>query len=234
MQNTLLVDSLTQLLLPPSCLHCAGATPGSLLCAPCTQELPWNASACPGCALPTATGVLCPACAREPEPFDAACSALKLEGPVQRAVHGLKYSAHFLSAQLLGELLVERLKTREQALPQLLLPMPLARGRLFTRGYNQAQELARVLGKQLNIKVNPHAARKLRATADQIGKTRRERQANVKGAFAVGPEVSGLHIALVDDVMTTGATLAELSRAAKAAGAARVEAWSAARAVLRF
>lgn len=232
MQFSNLVDSLVRAALPPRCTLCGTTTPGALLCEPCAAELPWNTPCCPGCALPTASGALCPACAQAAEPYDAAFSALRFEGPVQRAVHGLKYSARFLNAALLASLMAQPLKQRLGPLPQLLLPMPLARGRQFKRGYNQAQQLAAELGKALAIPVNTIAAKRLRTTEDQIGKSRRERQANVKGAFTLSADVTGQHIALVDDVMTTGATLAELSRAARAAGAARIEVWTAARAVL--
>lgn len=220
-------------LLPPRCQHCGATTPGPQLCAPCAVELPWNTPACPGCALPSASGAPCPACLQAPEPFDAACSALRLEGPVQSAVHGLKYSGRLLNAALLAEALAATVKARNGPLPQRLLPMPLARGRLWQRGFNQALEISRLLGRELGIAVDCTSATRLRATPDQIGQSRRERQASVAGAFAVGPEVAGLHIALVDDVMTTGASLAELARMARLAGAARVEAWSVARTPLQ-
>lgn len=226
------VDSLIARALPGSCRLCGTATDGALLCRPCAVELPWNNVCCPGCALPTAIAAPCPACLAKPEAFDRAFSAFRFEGPVQGAVHGLKYSAQFASASLLAGLMAERLAQRAEPLPQRLVPMPLARGRQFRRGYNQAEQLATALGGLLHIEVLPLAASRVRETEDQIGKTRRERQENVKGAFAVSTAVAGLPIALIDDVMTTGASLAELSRAARAAGALRIEAWTAARAVL--
>jgi ComF family protein len=125
--------------------------------------------------------------------------------------------------------MAEALRERGEPLPELLIPVPLHRGRLFRRGYNQAQELARHLGRELGIAVEPRAARRLRATPDQIGLGAAARRRNLKNAFSVGPPVAGRRLALLDDVMTTGATLEELARACKAAGATRVEAWAIAR-----
>lgn len=153
-----------------------------------------------------------------------------METPARDSIHSLKYHAGFLQAHWLGTLMVKRLAMRAEPLPQLLIPVPLDRTRLMRRGYNQAQELARVMTQSLAITLAPHAAKRVRATPDQIGQTRAQRRKNLKGAFAVDDCVKGLHIALLDDVMTTGATLTELALAARNAGAAKIEVWAAARA----
>ncbi len=216
-------------LLPPACKLCSGATEGTLLCAACTTELPCNTPACPGCALPSVQAVLCPACQHKPRAFDAAFAAFVLATPVQQAIHSLKYGARFQQASLLATAFVSRLSTRIEPLPTLLIPVPLHWRRQWSRGYNQSLELARLIGAELGITVDATAARRLHATPDQIGQTAAERRRNLKGAFAASPRVAGQHLALLDDVMTTGATLEELSRACKAAGATRIEAWAIAR-----
>lgn len=221
-------------LLPPACTLCGAATEGALLCAPCTADLPWNTAACPGCALPSAQAALCPACQQRPRAFDAAHAAFVLAAPVQQGIHALKYQAQFFQAPLLAAAAASRLRLRDAPLPQLLIPVPLHWRRQWSRGYNQSLQLARVLGKDLGIAVDAGAARRLRATQDQIGQSAAQRRKNLHGAFAVSSRLAGLHVALVDDVMTTGATLEELARACKAAGAARVEAWALARQPLRF
>jgi ComF family protein len=174
-------------------------------------------------------GLLCPACQQKPRAFDAAFAAFRYAAPGSQALQGLKYGARFHEARWLAESLASTLRQRQAPLPQRLIPVPLHRGRLLRRGYNQAQELARQLGKALNIPVAPGLARRLRATPDQIGLSAAQRRRNLRGAFAVSTAVAGLHLALLDDVMTTGATLEELARACKAAGATRVEAWALAR-----
>jgi len=116
-----------------------------------------------------------------------------------------------------------------QPFPELIIPVPLHRTRLMRRGYNQALEVARIIKQSLDIRVDASLAKRIRATPDQIGQTRSQRQKNLRGAFAVDSGVKGKHIALLDDVMTTGATLSELARAARHAGAARIEAWAIAR-----
>lgn len=216
-------------LLPPACTLCGTATAGDLLCAPCTAELPWNTPACPGCALPAAQDVLCPACQQKPRAFDAAFAAFVLATPVQQGIHALKYQARFAQAPLLAAAFASRLRDRAAPLPTLLLPVPLHWRRQWSRGYNQSLELARIIGTELSIAVDTKAAKRLHATPDQIGQTAVQRRKNLKGAFAVSAAVAGQHIALLDDVMTTGATLEELARACKAAGAETVEAWAIAR-----
>lgn len=216
-------------LLPPGCTLCGHATAGALLCAPCTAGLPWNTPACPGCALPSAQPVLCPACLNKPRAFDAAHAAFVLATPVQEGIHALKYQARFQQALLLGTAFASRLRTRAAPLPTLLIPVPLHWRRQWWRGYNQSLELARVIGSELGITVETEAAKRLRATPDQIGQSAAQRHRNLKGAFAVSTRVAGQHVALLDDVMTTGATLEELARACMAAGAGRVEAWAVAR-----
>ncbi len=221
--------SFSDALLPPVCTLCGTGTNGALLCTGCTADLPWNACACPGCALPTAIAAPCPACLERPRAFNAAFAAFVLQSPVQQAIHALKYRAHFAQAALLAEAFARRLRERPAPLPTVLIPVPLHWRRQWWRGYNQSLELVRDIGKALAIPVDATAAVRLRATADQIGQSAAERRRNLKGAFAASQRVAGQHIALLDDVMTTGATLEELARACRAAGAVRVEAWAIAR-----
>ncbi len=225
-------DPLLQLLLPEQCSLCRGPA-SAPVCAPCRAELPWNRIACPLCARPQETGpsYVCGACAQAPPLFDSAWSAFRYATPIDRAVQGLKYHAGFRAGRWLGEEMARELARHPQPLPGLLLPVPLHPGRLRRRGYNQALELARALGRMLTIEVDAELARRLRPTEDQIGKSAAERRRNVKGAFTVNAAgLNGLHLALVDDVMTTGSTLSELARVCREAGAARIEVWTAARA----
>ena len=211
------------------CLYCQAPANRSGLCAGCTSALPWLLHACPTCALPQNHPAPCPRCLKKPPPFDSAWAAFRLETPVQEAIHRLKYGAGFMQGRMLGELMAQQLARRAAPMPEVIIPVPLHRSRLIRRGYNQALELARILQHTLAIDVAPGLARSVRRTADQIGQTRAQRQRNLRDSFVVDPGVAGRHIALLDDVMTTGATLSELARTARGAGAARIEAWALAR-----
>lgn len=185
--------------------------------------------ACPGCAQPQNFDGLCAHCLKKPRPFDAAWAAFRLEAPVQQAIHGMKYRSGFMQARLLGDLMAQKLGRRALPLPELVIPVPLHRNRLMGRGYNQSLEIAQTLKRTLAIKVDANAAKRIRSTPDQIGLSAAQRRRNLHNAFTVDMRVAGKHIALLDDVMTTGTTLAELARAARKAGAARIEVWAVAR-----
>lgn len=217
------------LLLPARCQYChAPAASDRALCEACCAALPWNDCCCPRCALPQNHDQHCRRCLLRAPNFDAAWSAFRLEAPIQRSIHQLKYGARLLEARLMGELMAQRLCHRDE-LPRILIPVPLHPQRLRRRGYNQALELARPVARICGLQLQPTLARRTRATADQIGMNARRRRANVRDAFRIEGDLHGIHVALIDDVMTTGATLDALARACKQAGATRVEAWCAAR-----
>ncbi|TXI06614.1 MAG: ComF family protein [Rhizobium sp.] len=211
------------------CLYCGGPSVKMAICAACTVSLPWIEQACSGCARPQNFNGLCRRCLKKPMPFDAAWAAFQLDSPIREAIHTMKYRAGFAQAKLLGQLFAQKIGRRALPLPAVIIPVPLHQGRLRIRGYNQSRELALAIQRSLAIEVAPDLARRIRATPDQIGQSRSQRQKNLRGAFAVDARIKGQHVALLDDVMTTGATLAELATAARRAGAARIEAWAIAR-----
>jgi ComF family protein len=217
----------------PECLLCAGAiTSEHLICRGCQADLPRNEPACLCCAqsLSVAPSRICADCIEKPPPFDRAFAPFRYRGAVAQAVQSLKYNANFLTADWLGEAMIERIRLRAEPLPQIVIPVPLHRARLRERGFNQAQEIAKVVARGLQLPLEPNWARRTRSTIDQIGLNAVQRRRNLKGAFAIDGRVAGLHVALVDDVMTTGSTLTELARACRKAGAESIELWIAARA----
>lgn len=211
------------------CLYCSAPSGRAAVCEGCTASLPWIHQACPGCALPQNFDGLCRHCLKKPPPFDSACAAFQLDVPIRQAIHELKYRTGLLHADLLGQLFARKLGQRPQPLPELIIPVPLHRRRLQHRGYNQALQLAQAITRSLDIRVDANIARRVRATPDQIGQSRAQRRKNLRGAFSVEACVAGKHIAILDDVMTTGATLAELAHVARRAGAVKIEAWAIAR-----
>jgi ComF family protein len=223
-----------QLLAPAGCHWCRARTAAQGACAACIAALPWNLRACRACGLPlpdAAAAGACGDCLREAPPQDGSWVAFRYATPIAQAIVELKFHGRLAPAHLLGGLMAQRLARRPEPLPELLIPVPLAPGRLRRRGYNQALELARPLARVLSLPLAPAIARRVRATREQTRLDAVGRRLNVLGAFAVDARaVRGRHVALLDDVVTTGATMAELARAVREAGAVRIEAWAVARA----
>lgn len=214
------------LLLPWRCLCCGACAPDGMdLCPPCRRDLPWNAVACPSCALPlpAAPAALCAECRSDPPPFARLLAPLRYAFPVDRLLVGLKFRARLEHGRLLGGLVRAWLDTTDHGidggLP--LLPMPLHRRRLATRGFNQAAELARVIAPLLGARLAPGLAVRLRPTPAQSRLDAATRRRNLAGAFAV-PAHPPRRVLVVDDVVTTGATVRELSRTLRAAGCEEV------------
>ena len=220
--------------------HAAGAAcplcaaPADGICGHCMDTLPFNRHACPRCALPLPPGApphsLCGDCQRKPPPFDCAFAALRYEAPVDDLIGGFKYHRRLALGAALGDLLaafVDGARVGAEP-PGLLIPVPASPARLRERGFNQAAELARHLSRHLGI---PWSAGLLvrRGTAlPQRGLGREQRRRNTLGTLALEAAAPRC-VALVDDVMTTGATAAEASRMLRGGGAGRVEVWTVAR-----
>jgi len=223
---------LVEFLAPQRCHFCHARGPAA--CAACIAALPWNDSACRACGLPLRgqdPGSTCGDCLQVAPPQDRTWAAFRYAAPVAQAIVQLKFHRRFACARVLGHLMADRLARRPEPLPEVLVPVPLAPARLRRRGYNQAHEIGRSLVEGLALELAPRAARRLRTTGEQTRLDAVARRENVRGAFHVdSARVRGRHVALLDDVITTGATISELARAARAAGATRVEAWAAARA----
>jgi ComF family protein len=208
------------------CVLCAAASGERLLCDACTADLPHVADACPRCAGPSPGGATCGACTTHPPSFDATLAPWRYEFPVDRLVLALKFGRRLALAEAFGAALAERAAGRRV---DALVPMPLGRARLAERGFNQALEIARHLARLTGIALAPAIAQRVRDTTPQTALPHDERAANVRGAFACDADAAGRTFAVIDDVMTTGASLEELARTLKRAGAAHVENWVVAR-----
>lgn len=224
------VDEALALIAPERCAFCGSADSVDGACNGCRDELPWNTVCCPGCAQPLPAAALCAKCLQRPRSFDSAWTAFVHLDPVRRGIHRFKFAAAFDQGRLLGRLMAHRLKQRGAPMPDLVIPVPIPRRKLLTRGFNQTQELARALRHVMKLNLASDAVRLQRTPQEQIGQTAAQRRRNLRGAFQVERDLSGLHVALLDDVMTTGATLDALAGAARKAGAAKIEAWALARA----
>lgn len=219
------------------CLLCgATAEQAALpLCAGCDDDLPWLAGQCTVCALPLpASGLTCGQCLRRAPAFHCVETPLRYGFPVDALITRFKHQANAPLGRLLGQLLERHLLhaygdglTR----PDRLVPVPLSRRRERQRGFNQAQLLADWLAKPLGLPVDNHLLRRTQDTPPQQGLDAITRKRNLRNAFALaaGASVEGLHLALVDDVLTTGATAERIARLLRHAGARRVDVYCLAR-----
>ncbi|MCR9276537.1 MAG: phosphoribosyltransferase family protein [Pseudomonadaceae bacterium] len=146
-------------------------------------------------------------------------------------LQSIKWRGKLSAARVLGYLTAETIRQSyiDEPLPEALVPVPLSRRRLARRGFNQSEVLARWIGRELSIPVNTSIVRRTRHTAAQTTLSRRQRRLNVRAAFAVDHRLEGRRIAVVDDVMTTGATLSQVARALSDSGAGEVHLWPVAR-----
>jgi ComF family protein len=224
---------LADALYPPRCALCtAPGQPGLDLCPDCEAGLPRNTACCARCALPlpgAPPGTFCGRCQRRPPRYHLACAPLLYRAPVDGLILRLKFGHALPPARLLGELLAKQLQLRTGPLPGRILPVPLHPRRLRERGFNQALEIARVPARHFGVPLDAQSLIRVRDTATQSTLPARQRHANVRHAFAVTRPMAGLHVALVDDVMTTGQTVNAAAHALRQAGVARVEVWCAAR-----
>jgi len=211
-----------------------GAWQGQGLCDACLQRFAGQGMArCPRCALASPGGRLCGACLRTPPPFDRCIVAVDYAFPWDRLVARFKFEQHAELAGLFARVLSRVLLPADVAGVDAIVPVPLSRQRLAERGYNQAWELARRLGRATGLPVHAQALTRLRDTAHQVGSQRAQREANLRHALWMTPESSarwaGRRVALVDDVVTTGATTTAAASVLLAAGVAQVQVWALAR-----
>jgi len=237
-------------LFPARCRLCAAAVPAQPaaaadreLCAACCAELPRNRHPCPRCARPLADAAAaagpCGSCLRSPPAWRAACVPFVYAAPCDFLVARLKFNRELACARLLGELLADALLTTvaigdsggapPAARLDAILPVPLHPRRLRERGFNQSGEIARTVAARLGLPVAAALARRSRDNVPQRLLSRAARRHNMRGAFAAGDGVRGRRLAILDDVVTTGATAAALAAALRRAGALEIELWALAR-----
>ena len=220
--------SILATLLPQDCLLCGSASRNDLLCATCRADLPKLADArCPCCAEVSPAGGKCDACLRQAPHFDATFAALSYQFPVDKLVQALKYRHRLAVAEFLARSMLQG----PRPTGDLLVPVPLSLARLRERGFNQAVEITRLLARTLSLPIELHGCARSRDTTPQATLPWKERRKNVRHAFECSIDLTGKSVIVVDDVMTTGATLDEFARCLKNHGALRVTNWVSARAL---
>lgn len=242
-----------EFLFPPACVLCGESLRGNhlhvtqashsvrqRLCAGCYGDLPFNQHACRQCAIPLPVNYatkspqhrVCADCLQQQPPYQHSLSAFVYAQPLEWMIQQFKFNAQLMYAPLFAGLWLDYLRKQPEqaALPEALLPMPLHPARLRQRGFNQSLLLAAALSKALQVPVIAQGCRRIRDTPHQTGKTAVQRRRNIKGAFEFVNTAGYRHLAIVDDVVTTGSSVSELARQLKRGGVQRVDVWSLARA----
>ncbi len=208
----------------------------TLICASCRQMLPSIQSQCFQCGLPlnmvdtTQNALRCGQCIKSPPAYDLCISPYHYALPINQFIIQLKFQHKLHYAQVLADLLISKIEQHAEGLPDCIIPVPLHKQRLRQRGFNQALEIARPIAKRYAIKLDPYCCTRVISTTPQMGQNKKARQKNIHNAFKVSPNFKHKHVAIVDDVMTTGHTVNELARILREQGTERIQIWSAARA----
>ena len=232
-------SNIVQLLLPKICPLCR--LPHTFeaqtdLCQGCIESLPWLHHACVSCALPldisTPTTRICGQCQHKTPPFQQCHTLFHYQPPINRLISHLKFNQQLLYARVFGQLMAQHMRQHytPSTLPDMVIPVPLHKRRLRERGFNQAQEVARICAKQLSIPLNTQHCHRDKHTSHQLELSAIERHRNMSKAFSSKAFKPNMCIAIVDDVMTTGTTLRELSLCLKKSGCQEIHLWCIARA----
>lgn len=228
------LNKVQSLLLPKFCLLCEtrpAARAG--LCCACTEDLPYHRHACVQCGYHLTEHQLMPICGRclsQPPCYDQTLAAFAYQAPIDTLIWQLKYQQRLSNARVLATFLLEAIRQQQTAIPQALVPVPLHPQRLRERGFNQALELARPISLQLNIPIERHLCQRNRRTLAQSQVSASQREANMKQAFTLVHKHAYRHVAIIDDVMTTGHTVNQLARVLRGSGVEKIDVWCIARA----
>lgn len=237
------VEAALDWLLPRHCLMCGDPSGPENLCPGCRADLPLAPPACTHCGLGLegAHAGVCARCLLKPPIWDRVLPVLDYRFPVDVLVQRFKFSRNLACGEVLAQAMVRAVVAAAAAqparglnghgAPECIVPVPLHRARLARRSFNQSEVVARYVARRVGIPVNCRVLRRVRKTSAQSGLDRKARRRNTRGAFHCDPQrVRVRHAVLLDDVMTTGATLEACTRELKRAGVETVSLWVVARA----
>ncbi len=231
-----LLKKMANWLMPHRCILCKNTTHRPYdLCLPCDKQLPILKHYCTRCAniLPLKEQIpMCGHCLQHQPPFDETHGLFSYQPPIPKLILDLKFHHALTHAKLFGELLAEKILQewyKKEELPNAIIPIPLHRDRLKERGFNQATEIARPIAKALKLPLILHGITRIKPTNPQATLSAQARKNNIKNAFLIKHSFENQHIAVVDDVITTGSTIDEFCRQLKKQGARRISVWCAAR-----
>ena len=221
-----------QLIFPQDCVLCNGTSQVGVVCQECLITLPVHKQpACPQCGLWSPQSEQCGSCLKALPEFDKTTAAFDYEFPIVELIRAYKYGSRLALGDFFAEHLMNKIK--HEARPEILLPMPLHTFRLKQRGFNQAAEITRYISSQMNLQMSLTSLIKTRDTLPQVELPWDERRKNIKNAFECKDTFSNMHVAIIDDVITTGASLNEAAKVLKKHGAKTVSVWVIARTQLK-
>jgi ComF family protein len=210
------------------CVLCGSMGHDGHWCAACDAALPYfNTPHCPVCALPMPNGEVCGLCLKQPPHFTHTTAVFSYSFPLDKLIQGMKYGEQLSLAHAFAKKLTQRIDKSD--LPDYVIAMPLHPAKLRERGFNQSLLIAATVARELELELLPNACRRIRDTPPQSALPWKERKKNVRDAFCCDIDLAGKRIALVDDVLTTGASLNALAEAAQKRGAGEIAAWVIAR-----
>ena len=219
-----------QILPAQPCVLCGSMSHDGLWCNPCDAALPYlNAPHCPVCALPTPSGEVCGHCLTHPPLFGSTTAIFGYAFPLDKLIQGMKYGEQLALAHAFAKKMLQRID--KSNFPDYVIAMPLHPAKLRERGFNQSLLLATTVARELKLKLLPNACRRVRDTPPQSALPWKERKKNVRNAFSCDRDLAGKRVALVDDVLTTGASLNALAEAVSKKGAIEISAWVVARTI---
>ena len=219
-------SKIEQLLPAQPCVLCGSMSHDGLWCTACDSELPYlDAPHCPSCALPTPGGETCGQCLKAPPLFIRTTAVFGYTFPLDKLMQAMKYGEQIALAHAFAGKLAQRI----DQVPDCIIPMPLHPAKLRERGFNQSLLLAARIARKLDVSLLPNACQRVRDTPPQSALPWKERKKNVRGAFRCDADLTGKRVVLVDDVMTTGASLDALAEAVQKMGASEISAWVVAR-----
>lgn len=207
------------------CVFCS-ASSSSDICAGCATELPIIETHCRHCGIPMPHDDLCGDCLLAAPAFTRCIAALRYEAPISHLVGAFKYQGDFNAGRVLSQLLIGRLRQECDLAVDALVPVPLHWRRRWQRGFNQSEIIADEVSRALDIPMHTNGLRKIRHSSAQQNLDASARQKNLRDAFTCTRDVSGLHLAVIDDVVTTGATANAIAQLLREHGAASVQIWA--------
>lgn len=231
-----LLKNIIQTFFPAHCLLCnAPCTNSHGFCNPCFGVLPHNHARCKRCGLSLPFSdeqINCGECIANPPPFDRAIALFDYEQPISSLIWRLKFSGHLSVARIFSACWINYLTEyqQENTLPELIIPVPLYHSRLKHRGFNQALEIAKPIGKHFHIPIDTRTCIRIKNTQAQSSLPANKRKNNVNNAFGLSYPLTAKHVAIIDDVMTTGNTVSEISYLLKKSGVLKIDVWCCARA----
>lgn len=223
--------SLLQCFYPIHCVLCQELTNHSDdFCKDCLLLLPWMKNACLRCgnALFKNAYSICDRCISNPPKFDISVIPFNYQKPISDMISLLKFNQKIIYSRILAKLMIKRLEQIHQQflLPELIIPIPLHVKRLRERGFNQALEIAKPIGKYFNIPVDFTTCHRIKETEPQSLLPAKKRRNNIKNVFVVKKNLLAKHVAVIDDVVTTGNTIDEFSKVLKNEGIEKIQIWS--------